>query len=337
MTSRCSFRETGLLDNTRAVLAGDPKQLGPVVISKIAEEHGLGVSLLERLMRDNYLYKPDEDLGFDSQFITKLLKNYRSDHGDLLSLSFIVLIFTFHSDFLRSHPSILKVPNDLFYNGELQPCACPSQLYKQVELLPREGFPVVFHGVAGISQQLIGFPSLYNRAEIQVIKDYLKSLIKHFHQKNVSHIQPGETGIISPYGKQVDKIQMAIQSDAELSKENLENVEVGTVDKFHGKEFSVILMSTGRTFPRLLHKPHFSLGFVKDERRFNVAMTRARYLLIVVGDPRLLVTEKSWNNHTGSRVRARAYSHTQVCSMTSPHNRKAHSSVVDLAPPEHYE
>ncbi|XP_024155527.2 putative helicase mov-10-B.1 isoform X2 [Oryzias melastigma] len=258
-------------------------------------------------MRDNYLYKPDEDLGFDSQFITKLLKNY------------------------RSHPSILKVPNDLFYNGELQPCACPSQLYKQVELLPREGFPVVFHGVAGISQQLIGFPSLYNRAEIQVIKDYLKSLIKHFHQKNVSHIQPGETGIISPYGKQVDKIQMAIQSDAELSKENLENVEVGTVDKFHGKEFSVILMSTGRTFPRLLHKPHFSLGFVKDERRFNVAMTRARYLLIVVGDPRLLVTEKSWNKFIHYCLKEGAYRGLPFFDITEDTPTTAHTQVLSAA------
>ncbi|RVE65644.1 hypothetical protein OJAV_G00118460 [Oryzias javanicus] len=264
----------------------------------------------------------------------------------------------------RSHPSILKVPNDMFYNGELQPCACPSQLYKQ-------GFPVVFHGVAGISQQDIGFPSLYNRAEIKVIKDYLKSLINHLHQKNVNHIQPGEIGIISPYRKQVDKIQMAIQSDADLSKENLENVEVGTVDKFQGKEFSAILMSTVRAFPRLLDKPHFSLGFVKDERRFNVALTRARSLLIVVGDPRLLVTDKSWNkfihyclkegayrgfplfnmtedtptpadtqalrggtlpSRTGSRVRARACSHTQVCSMTSPNNRRAHGRWRSEAP-----
>uniref|UniRef100_A0A3P9KNL3 RNA helicase n=1 Tax=Oryzias latipes TaxID=8090 RepID=A0A3P9KNL3_ORYLA len=275
----------GLCDRStcQVVLAGDPKQLGPVVISKTAEYHGLGVSLLERLMRDNDLYKPHEDFGFDSNFITKLLKNY------------------------RSHPAILKVPNDLFYGGELQPCARLSKLYNQLELLPKEGFPVVFHGVAGISQQEKGFSSFYNMAEIEVIKEYLKSLIQHLHRNNVSHVPPGEIGIISPYRKQVEKIQKAIQWDADLSKEHLENVEVGTVDKFQGKEFSVILMSTVRCFPKLKHKQNFILGFIRDDRRFNVAMTRARSLLVVVGDPRLLATDKNWNTFIHYCLKAGAY------------------------------
>ncbi|XP_020563047.1 putative helicase mov-10-B.1 [Oryzias latipes] len=147
-----------------------------------------------------------------------------------------------HFESPSSHPAILKVPNDLFYGGELQPCARLSKLYNQLELLPKEGFPVVFHGVAGISQQEKGFSYFYNMAEIEVIKEYLKSLIQHLHRNNVSHVPPGEIGIISPYRKQVEKIQKAIQWDADLSKENLENVEVGTVDKFQGKEFRVILM-----------------------------------------------------------------------------------------------
>ncbi|NXU69045.1 SDE3 helicase, partial [Horornis vulcanius] len=58
------------------VLAGDPKQLGPVLTSPLAIQHGLGTSLLERLMLHNPLYKKSSG-GFDPQFITKLLWNYR--------------------------------------------------------------------------------------------------------------------------------------------------------------------------------------------------------------------------------------------------------------------
>lgn len=58
------------------VLAGDPRQLGPVLRSPLAQKHGLGYSLLERLLTYNALYKKGPD-GYNPQFITKLLRNYR--------------------------------------------------------------------------------------------------------------------------------------------------------------------------------------------------------------------------------------------------------------------
>lgn len=58
------------------MLAGDPRQLGPVLRSPLAQKHGLGYSLLERLLTYNTLYKKGPD-GYNPQFITKLLRNYR--------------------------------------------------------------------------------------------------------------------------------------------------------------------------------------------------------------------------------------------------------------------
>ncbi|KAM5125970.1 helicase MOV-10-like [Callospermophilus lateralis] len=80
------------------VLAGDPQQLGPLLWSPLTQKYGLGYSLLERLLTYNVLYKKGPD-GYDPQFITKLLRNY------------------------RSHPTILDIPNQLYYDGELQACA----------------------------------------------------------------------------------------------------------------------------------------------------------------------------------------------------------------------
>ncbi|GAA6222732.1 putative helicase mov-10-B.1 [Lates japonicus] len=274
--TECIIPIAGLLTPQRCqvVLAGDPKQLGPIITSRIAEKHGMGVSLLERLMRDIDLYKSHDIYGFNDRFVTKLLRNY------------------------RSHPAILKIPNELFYKGELQPYAhkknCSS--YCKWERLPKKGFPVIFHGVAGTIERDDNNPSVYNTAEVQVLKEYLKSLVEHLHKKGVTKIEPGEIGIISPYRKQVERIQNALQMDKDLRKENLENVLVGSVEQFQGKEFNVILVSAVRSNPKLTaQKQRFTLGFITNEKRFNVMMTRARSLLVVVGDPRVLKTDHIWN------------------------------------------
>ena len=79
------------------VLAGDPKQLGPVLRSSIALKHGLQTSLLERLMSNSDCYKRTPDTNeFPSKTITKLLNNF------------------------RSHETLLTLPSRLFYENELK-------------------------------------------------------------------------------------------------------------------------------------------------------------------------------------------------------------------------
>ncbi|XP_049438320.1 putative helicase mov-10-B.2 isoform X3 [Epinephelus fuscoguttatus] len=274
--TECIIPLAGLVkpQQCQVVLAGDPKQLGPIITSRVAEKHGLGVSLLERLMNNNNLYKPHEQDGFDNRFVTKLLRNY------------------------RSHPAILKIPNELFYNGELQPYA-PKAAYRSYlkwEHLPKKGFPLIFHGVAGTDERDANSPSVYNMAEVEVLKEYLKVLVEHLRKNGVTKIEPGEIGIITPYRKQVEKIQKALRTDKDLPKENLENVLVGSVEQFQGKEFNVILVSAVRSNLKLTaKKQRFTIGFLDNEKRFNVAMTRARALLIVIGDPRVLRTDYIWN------------------------------------------
>ncbi|XP_037835264.1 putative helicase mov-10-B.1 [Kryptolebias marmoratus] len=285
--SECLIPISGLLkiQKCQVVLAGDPKQLGPIVTSMVAEKHGLGVSMLERLMRDISLYKPHKIKGFNSRFVSKLRINY------------------------RSHPAILKIPNQLFYDGDLRPCAHLEKcLYETWECLHRKDFPVIFHCVAGTKERDTSSPSLYNMAEVDVLKEYLKSLIKHLHKQGVDSVEPQEIGIIAPYRKQVEKIQRALQTDRDLIKENLENILVGTVEAFQGKEFNVILVSTVRSNPKLTEpNQNITLGFLSHAKRFNVAMTRARSLLIVVGDPRLLETDSMWNKFVHYCLKERSY------------------------------
>ena len=104
------------------ILAGDPKQLGPITGSDICLKYGLNVSYMERLT-ERSVYKPNEDKGkYPEDLLTKLVRNY------------------------RSHPSILKLPNDMFYK-DLQCCGdrmVTSNLVRW-EHLPKQGFPVFFH------------------------------------------------------------------------------------------------------------------------------------------------------------------------------------------------
>ncbi|KAF4109902.1 putative helicase mov-10-B.2 [Onychostoma macrolepis] len=260
--------ETGQL-----VLAGDPKQLGPVLRSPLAINHGLDVSLLERLMTQNDLYKKD-DMEFDKCYVTKLLLNY------------------------RSHPSILKVPNELFYDGELVACAneISSNQYCTWEHLPKRGFPVIFHGVPGKDERESNSPSFFNIFEIEIIVDYLKKLLLTQAKRGISRISPRDIGIIAPYRKQVEKIRRAIKSDEDLEKHMcIEELKVGSVEEFQGQERKVILVSAVRSSKEHVDLDEtFNIGFLKNEKRFNVAVTRAKSLFIMVGNPTILRTDESW-------------------------------------------
>ncbi|XP_062365435.1 helicase MOV-10 isoform X1 [Cinclus cinclus] len=259
------------------VLAGDPKQLGPVLTSPLAIQHGLGTSLLERLMLHNPLYKKSSG-GYNPQFITKLLWNY------------------------RSHEAILRIPNELFYDNELKVSKSNGldvrNLYCTWEELPKKGFPIIFHGVCGEDQREAKSPSFFNTAEIEVLVHYLKKLLLSRGKGSCPKVSPKEIGIISPYRKQVEKIRKAITSlDPDLQRlPDISQLKVGSVEEFQGQERHVILISTVRSCSTYLQFDQtFRLGFLKNPKRFNVAITRAKALLIVVGNPTVLSKDHHWH------------------------------------------
>ncbi|XP_044065664.1 putative helicase mov-10-B.2 [Siniperca chuatsi] len=273
--TECLVPLAGLLqaESGQVILAGDPKQLGPILRSPFALKYGMGVSLLERMMNDFSLYQKDEGV-FDNRFVTKLLHNY------------------------RSHPAILKIPNELFYDGELQVSADEilRNSYCRWEYLPKKDFPVIFHGVTGIDDREASSPSFFNITEVEVLMDYVKKLLQTHGKKGLSTISPRDIGIIAPYRKQVQKIRKALNTvEKDLKFKDMNALKVGSVEEFQGQERKVIMVSTVRSSPSYVEiDKQFNLGFVKNEKRFNVAVTRAKALLIVVGNPRVLNTDPTW-------------------------------------------
>ncbi|KAJ0064239.1 hypothetical protein NL108_001553 [Boleophthalmus pectinirostris] len=251
---KCILPLAGLLhpETGQVVLAGDPKQLGPIIKSPFARRFCMGVSLLERLMTDFPLYQKTNGV-LDNRFVTELLRNY------------------------RSHPAILKIPNEFFYDGELQACAdnqCNSCCL--FGFLPQKGFPIIFHGVTGSDSDL-----LFNTAEVDVLMDYVMELLQT-QGKNGSTISPQDIGIITPYWRQVKKICVELEKvEKDYKIKNMSILKVGTLEEFQGQERRVILVSTVCT------------SWLND-KWFNVAVNRAKALLIIVGNPWVSNLDSSW-------------------------------------------
>ncbi|KAJ7954859.1 Regulator of nonsense transcripts 1-like [Quillaja saponaria] len=240
---------------TVVVLAGDPMQLGPVVYSREAESYGLGKSYLERLFDYELYYNEDEN------YVTKLVRNY------------------------RCHPEILYLPSMLFYNGELIACKDESvSLSSGLSFLPNKEFPVAFFGIQGCDEREGSNPSWFNRIEASKVIEVTQKLTA------AGNLREEDIGIITPYRQQVLKIKNTFDS---LS---MSNIKVGSVEQFQGQEREVIIVSTVRStikhneFDRI-----HCLGFLSNHRRFNVALTRARSLLIIIGNPHIICKDPYWN------------------------------------------
>ncbi|GLT47611.1 hypothetical protein SLA2020_212970 [Shorea laevis] len=240
---------------TVVVLAGDPMQLGPVVYSRDAENSGLGKSYLQRLFESEF-YE-----GEDEAFVTKLVRNY------------------------RCHPAILDLPSRLFYGGDLIACKEDNSfsIVSKVDFFPNKQFPVLFVGIQGCDEREGNNPSWFNRFEASKVVDIINKL------RSSADLNDADIGVITPYRQQVLKIKKVLETW------DLPDVKVGSVEQFQGQEREVIIVSTVRSTVK--HKEFdrtYCLGFLSNPKRFNVAITRARSLLIIVGNPHIVSKDPYW-------------------------------------------
>ncbi|XP_031249415.1 probable RNA helicase SDE3 [Pistacia vera] len=241
---------------TVVVLAGDPKQLGPVIFSKDAEVFGLGKSYLQRLFECEFYHNEDEG------YVTKLVRNY------------------------RCHPAILDLPSKLFYKGDLLACKedTSSSISAEVDFLPNKEFPILFFGIQGCDEREGNNPSWFNRFEASKVVDIINKL------RESTDLNEADIGVITPYRQQVLKIRKVLEAW------DMPDVKVGSVEQFQGQEKEVIIVSTVRsTVKHNQFDRTYCLGFLSNPKRFNVAITRAKSLLIIVGNPHIVCQDRYWD------------------------------------------
>ncbi|MDF2435843.1 MAG: DNA-binding protein [Bacteroidota bacterium] len=180
----------------------------------------------------------------------------------------------------RMNEKIMNFSNTEFYDGELKADASVKDTllsFDENEHLIHSPFD--FIDTAGCGYTEIINPeslSIANPEEATLLVDHLKLLLQQFEQSNKSG-KKISIGIISPYKEQVQHLTLKINED-DLLKNYLSQIAVKTVDGFQGQERDVIYISMVRS------NDSMEIGFLSDTRRMNVALTRAKKKLVVIGD-----------------------------------------------------
>jgi AAA domain len=160
----------------------------------------------------------------------------------------------------RMHPSICDFPSRQFYEGKLVNGANVFCYERKGCLF--DGRPFLFLHVEGREQKSAS-GSPYNVREARAVASLVKSV------PSEQRCNPDKFRIITFYRAQVQTIRQ------ELDSRGLRNVLVSTVDSAQGCESDIVVISFVRSD---------MVGFLKDDRRMNVALTRARYQLVCVGN-----------------------------------------------------
>ena len=254
---------------SRVILAGDHCQLPPTVKSIAALRAGLGKTLMERIAEN----KPE--------VVTLLKIQY------------------------RMNDEIMRFSSDWFYGGKVE--SAPQIKYRSVldydhpitwidtsneenqitiegEDSPEDSASTSSSASASNQNSDLNFKEQFvgesfgriNKAEAELT---LLTLAEYFTKISKRRVleERIDVGIISPYRAQVQYLKKLIKK-YEFFKPYRRLISVNTVDGFQGQERDVILISLVRS------NDEGQIGFLKDLRRMNVAMTRARMKLIILGN-----------------------------------------------------
>ncbi|EKX43930.1 hypothetical protein GUITHDRAFT_72561, partial [Guillardia theta CCMP2712] len=240
---------------TNVILSGDSEQIGPKVLSKLARSHGLGVSVIERLLQTEW-YKQEHKLW------TQLLVNY------------------------RNHPDIVALSSRLFYEGKIQSAGLLDVSWlSRWNFMPNNNkFPVLFLDVLGNDRQDVDSPSFFNVSEAESITSILVDLLRNCRPM----ISAEDVQVISGHRKQIEIIRKLLREHPNDALQ-LSRVNVGPVESIQGREKKVVIISTVRASEDWLASDLYKdEGFVFNPKRLNSAMGRASQLLCFVGHAKLL-------------------------------------------------
>ncbi|KVU25144.1 DNA helicase [Burkholderia ubonensis] len=299
-----------LMLSGRRLLIGDHRQLPPFESERLV-----------RILRDQSLVS--EALQIAEQYVGSLLRDGELDELELIAsdaaslkasadmaLRLLEPFRTFvEDDERRGHgnpthrpisetlteqrrmdPAIAEVVSHAFYDGKLRTAARRAHAAEtedspvvQLGALPSSPIVVVnFPHVSSTgraAEMERGRPRWHNPSEV----DSVTNVLKHLRARDIA--KPPTLAILSPYKAQVDKIQERLSSRKSGDLQHLAHFKsvrsdgafVGTVDSFQGSEADVVILSLVRNNPRN------ALGFLRDRRRMNVALSRAKAQLIIVG------------------------------------------------------
>ena len=252
----------------RVIFAGDHFQLPPTVKSKRAEAGGLKETLFERSMTI-----PGASVMLNTQY--------------------------------RMHETIMNFSNNQFYKNNL---LADVSVKDSVLSFDEDDYllhtPFDFIDTAGCGFNEITNPeslSTANPEEAMLLISHLKLVLEQYERGiNLTGLKRLTIGIISPYKEQVQYITNKIGED-EFLKNYSAQIAIKTIDGFQGQERDIIYISLVRS------NDTREIGFLADTRRMNVALTRAKKKLVVIGDSATLGNHSFYKNFLDYADSVKAY------------------------------
>ena len=187
----------------------------------------------------------------------------------------------------RMHPILREFPSARFYENRLEDgCTADQRPPPAGFLWPDWDRPMAFVPVDGVEEADEEGKSRSNRDEAAKVLGVVNDLLA------IGDLQPNDIGVISPYNGQVRELTRLFEmAGGREPGQPYAGLEIKSVDGYQGREKEVIVFSTVRANDR------GEVGFLADYRRLNVAITRAKRGLILLGHPTTLRHDGTWRSY----------------------------------------
>ena len=237
-----------IIQSERIIMVGDERQLPPMVDEMLKE----GVS------------ETDGGDSLDTSLFQSLAKQMEGGDGERIA--------SLRTQY-RMRPEIGSLVSEVFYEGGLENgLRTRNRRRRNFDWMPA---PVTW----------LSTSSLPNKAETRSGDSYANSaeagvilvLLEKMEDKWRGRRQRPTVGVITGYSGQVERLNSVVEPENREKWRNL-RIEIATVDSFQGRECDAVIYSTVRS------NSAGNIGFLRDHRRVNVALSRARDMLAIVGD-----------------------------------------------------
>lgn len=185
----------------------------------------------------------------------------------------------------RMHPKLAEFSSNVFYEGSLQNgVSLVSRSWKNLKFpWPVAGIPTMFWASYGKEEISPSGVSFLNRVEAMNAEKVISKLV-------CDGVPLSSIGVITPYEGQRSYIEQYLRFNSPVVGDAIDELEIMSVNAFQGREKDFIILSCVRG------NDSNTIGFVSDPRRLNVAITRAKYGLMILGNPRSLSKNKLWRS-----------------------------------------
>lgn len=243
--------------SNKVILVGDQKQLEPQ-ISEITRK-----KLIEEKYKNNKKYY--------KTIFTKYFEQLQDNRKQILKRQY------------RMHPIIGTMISQIFYDNIIENGVTDEEKQHELEIYIKKAIVWISTSNCKKRYEKNKDLSYENKLEIEIL---LKQLKKLDQEKNIS----GYTiGVITPYSAQRRYLQREVNK-LNFNNINKSNIEINTVDAFQGSEKDIIIYSNVRS------NKEGKVGFIKQQERVNVMFSRAKRLLIIIGDIEFVNSEQIDNN-----------------------------------------